>query len=800
PFVDDSKVGIHGISWGGLITSTVIGIDTRFAFAIPSYGCGHMWDGIGKWQENISDAGGTDYYKNVWDAMLWLENATLPIMWLSWPKENNFNIDSQANSYNKAPGTRMVSLIPDMRHSQAFTWRRADSYDFADSIVGNNSSSTGISTNNPWCLEKSRSLVGDQITVEFESTRTLTGASLIYTNQMGSTTFMDWPSVAVDSFAETSPGSGIWQITATLPSDANGWFVNVTADTSISTTAYLPGETTYFSNTVYASSRLQEVVTVQPPSTVELALSETATSVTGNARVDFTAIHNLEITSVDFVNETHPSAFSTDEEFTFGLITGTPFQVTFDNSVAGLNLGESATAILRLTWVALDNVTTSTIDIPLSAIVDNSQAVIFIWDGNGSNLRWTTAENWVNDTVPPTNSQTPYTEVIISDAGGFTSSNTYANFSLKSLTFDDSIDDSFTLNIFRASSFVRTLTFDHGGNNASLDVNAGSSGNILISDFDTTASLILNNSLDLAHNGTGTLTLDLAIAEQSGEANGITSSGSGSVIFQGTNHYNGDTIVEAGTSTMDASSSLNFVPSSNGTSNQLAGLPSGTGTIHLNGAINLNLSTADSTEGNSWLLIDDTNLNVSYDSETFSVNSSLGAFTNNSGVWTFDAGGQIWTFTQATGILEISGNPYDTWAASSFTHPFTSTSPTEDPDNDGLPNLLEFVLGGDPTISQNGIGLSVTRSGSNFQMTFRRSDLSKASPAADLVIEASNDLTFTTPANDITIGNTSDNGPIGPLQASYTVANSAAFDTVTVIIPMNTMADQLFVRLAVSQP
>ncbi|MDA8969275.1 prolyl oligopeptidase family serine peptidase, partial [Akkermansiaceae bacterium] len=117
PFVDDSKVGIHGISWGGLITSTVIGVDARFAFAIPSYGCGHMWDGIGKWQEAISDAGGTDYYKNVWDAMLWLENATLPIMWLSWPKENNFNVDCQANSYHKAPGTRMVSLIPDMRHS-----------------------------------------------------------------------------------------------------------------------------------------------------------------------------------------------------------------------------------------------------------------------------------------------------------------------------------------------------------------------------------------------------------------------------------------------------------------------------------------------------------------------------------------------------------------------------------------------------------------------------------------------------------------------------------------------------------
>ena len=43
PFVDDTKVGIHGVSWGGVITSNVIGVDNRFAFAIPTYGCGHMW-------------------------------------------------------------------------------------------------------------------------------------------------------------------------------------------------------------------------------------------------------------------------------------------------------------------------------------------------------------------------------------------------------------------------------------------------------------------------------------------------------------------------------------------------------------------------------------------------------------------------------------------------------------------------------------------------------------------------------------------------------------------------------------
>ena len=44
PAVNAGKVGVMGISWGGVVTSTVIGIDSRFAFAIPTYGCGHKFD------------------------------------------------------------------------------------------------------------------------------------------------------------------------------------------------------------------------------------------------------------------------------------------------------------------------------------------------------------------------------------------------------------------------------------------------------------------------------------------------------------------------------------------------------------------------------------------------------------------------------------------------------------------------------------------------------------------------------------------------------------------------------------
>ncbi len=38
------KIGVMGISWGGVIISTIIGIDDRLVFAVPVYGCGGLAD------------------------------------------------------------------------------------------------------------------------------------------------------------------------------------------------------------------------------------------------------------------------------------------------------------------------------------------------------------------------------------------------------------------------------------------------------------------------------------------------------------------------------------------------------------------------------------------------------------------------------------------------------------------------------------------------------------------------------------------------------------------------------------
>ena len=40
PEVDPGRIGVTGISWGGYLTSILAGVDQRFKFAVPVYGCG----------------------------------------------------------------------------------------------------------------------------------------------------------------------------------------------------------------------------------------------------------------------------------------------------------------------------------------------------------------------------------------------------------------------------------------------------------------------------------------------------------------------------------------------------------------------------------------------------------------------------------------------------------------------------------------------------------------------------------------------------------------------------------------
>ena len=222
PEVDASKIGVTGISWGGVITSTVIGLDDRFAFGIPIYGCGHLFDAENHWGKALHDNEG---YKQVWDGMNYADRVKMPVLWLSWPQDAHFPLGCQAEHYRKTLGPRMVSLVSKMGHSHPAGWNPPDSYAFAKSIV---------ETGKPWGSSPSaKSESGTAIAV-FHSTKPLTRAVLVSTTDKGFTGTRKW----VETPAMAASGGGGTTASAPLPPGTTAWYINAYADKLTLTSDY----------------------------------------------------------------------------------------------------------------------------------------------------------------------------------------------------------------------------------------------------------------------------------------------------------------------------------------------------------------------------------------------------------------------------------------------------------------------------------------------------------------------------------------------------------------------------------
>ena len=222
PGVDPEKIGIMGISWGGVITSTVIGIDSRFAFAIPTYGCGDLSTAANQYGRAL---GGNLLYQQVWDPLLRLDRAKLPVLWFSWPQDQHFPLDRQAASYRRAPGSRMVALLPDMGHGHGPAWKRPESYAFAESIVREGA---------PWCVQTTAGADGRTARVSFTSSKPLDRATLVSTTGSGITGSRTW----LESPAKLEEKGGRWHATATLSEGTTAWFINVHSGALVSSSDF----------------------------------------------------------------------------------------------------------------------------------------------------------------------------------------------------------------------------------------------------------------------------------------------------------------------------------------------------------------------------------------------------------------------------------------------------------------------------------------------------------------------------------------------------------------------------------
>ncbi len=129
--VDKYKVGVCGVSWGGVITSIISGYDDRFAFSIPIYISLNM-------SENTS-GNLNGYYKNhvnarVWDDDLGLTSVETPLLFLLMNNDPNAAPNSVSITAEGCKNAT-IAIVRNWAHSHAHAFARYEPYAFADSIV-----------------------------------------------------------------------------------------------------------------------------------------------------------------------------------------------------------------------------------------------------------------------------------------------------------------------------------------------------------------------------------------------------------------------------------------------------------------------------------------------------------------------------------------------------------------------------------------------------------------------------------------------------------------------------------------
>jgi dienelactone hydrolase len=214
PEINKAKIGLHGISWGGVITSAVIGLDNRFAFAIPIYGCGYLYEttdpGFGKYFK-VMTAGQMEAYKSKWDPSLYIPHAKMPVLWYNGSNDGAFPLDIWQKSALLVSKQRYLSIPVTSEHGHI--WNQPEVFAFADMVVKGGQ---------PLLEIGQAVLVKNKASVQVAGKATIAQAVLCYTTDTGDWQKRKWLQVP----AEIQKIS----VSAAIPAGATAFYFNITDD------------------------------------------------------------------------------------------------------------------------------------------------------------------------------------------------------------------------------------------------------------------------------------------------------------------------------------------------------------------------------------------------------------------------------------------------------------------------------------------------------------------------------------------------------------------------------------------
>lgn len=171
PEVDASRIGITGISWGGVLTSLISGVDDRFRCAVPVYGAGFLYESVGYFKNSNTPQ------KKFWDPSNQFLRGSMPTLWVNGDCDAHFSVNITSRSHLATADRSFMVVHPSMPHGHGPGWspqRVPEIYRFVDHA---------LKAKGPAFLRVTQQPAGLSSVLRFESVLPVVEAKAYYLNE-----------------------------------------------------------------------------------------------------------------------------------------------------------------------------------------------------------------------------------------------------------------------------------------------------------------------------------------------------------------------------------------------------------------------------------------------------------------------------------------------------------------------------------------------------------------------------------------------------------------------------------------
>jgi len=214
PEVDPERTGVTGISWGGYLTCIVAGVDSRFKFAAPVYGCGFLGDNS-VWLDTFKNLGPekAKLWLEQWDPSQYLPEARMPMLWVTGTNDFAYPMDSLQKSYRRPQSARTLCLRVRMPHGHGGAGENPEEIRaMADAVLKGGA---------PLAQVTSAGRRGRDVWATFKSEVPIVKAELNYTTDTGKWQDRNWQTIEATLDVDAGKAS------AALPEGVTVYYLNL---------------------------------------------------------------------------------------------------------------------------------------------------------------------------------------------------------------------------------------------------------------------------------------------------------------------------------------------------------------------------------------------------------------------------------------------------------------------------------------------------------------------------------------------------------------------------------------------